>query len=82
VPATQQPFKTLEPIMTQPKKTADKFRAIFDAIEDLRYGEMIQFCEGLSNAAVGTNLVRSKPHSWAAMMQDILDSPERQPNAS
>lgn len=77
VPATHKPLEALDQIVTQPKKTADKFKAIFDAIEDLRYGEMIEFCNNMANAANVVGLTRSKPHSWAGMFQEILDERAR-----
>jgi len=68
VPATHKPLEALDQIVTQPKKTADKFRAIFDAIEDLRYSEMMQFSAALADAAVATNLRRRDVHGWAHML--------------
>lgn len=76
IPATQKPFVELEPIMAAPKNTADKFKAIFDAIADLRYGEMIEFAEGMRDVATNIGLKRSCPHSWAKTLQCALDAHE------
>lgn len=73
VPATHKPLEALEQIVTQPKKTADKFQAIFDAIGDLRYGEMIDFAAQLAEAAVEMKLRRSEPLSWARTLQFAID---------
>lgn len=71
VPATHKPLEVLEQIVTQPKKTEDKFRAIFTAINDLRYGEMMQFAAILADGAVATNLKRRDIHGWAHMLQFV-----------
>lgn len=82
VPATQEPFAALEPTVIQPKKTTDKFRAIFDAIEDLRYGEMLAFSATLADAAIATNLKRRDVHGWAGMFQCVLDTRTEAPRAA
>lgn len=69
VPATQTPFKELDIAM----KPSNKIEAIFASIADLRYGEMLQFAEILSNAAVDENLRRSVPNDWARMLQAVID---------
>lgn len=75
-PATHKPLEELEYIVTQPKKTADKFKAIFEAINDLRYAEMMQFAEILADHAVETNLKRRDIHGWARMFQSVAPSPD------
>lgn len=74
VPATHKPLEALDQIVTQPKKTADKFKAIFDAIEDLRYGEMLQFAAALADGAIATNLRRRDVHGWAQMLQFVSEA--------
>lgn len=69
-PATHKPFEALEQTMSQPKKIA----SIFRAIEDLRYGEMLEFGRILAHAAAETKLRRSAPHSWAETLQFAIET--------
>lgn len=82
VPATQKPFSELEPIiMAQPKDTNAKFKAIFDAIGDLRYGEMIRFAAGMRDMAVDHKLRRSDVHGWATLLQCAVECEGTAPDA-
>ena len=70
VPATQ-------PIIIEreiPVKQTNKIEAIFTAIGDLRYGEMILLAELFSSVAGDMKLRRSYPNDWAKMLHSIADS--------
>jgi hypothetical protein len=73
VPAAQQPFKALETIM----KPTNKIEAIFSAIGDLRYGEMLFLAQKLSENAVSMNLRRNRPNDWAMLLQDGVEELQR-----
>ena len=75
IPAKQAPFKDLEITVKQ----ANKIDAIFSAIGDLRYGEMLQLAGILSLAAVDTKMRRSYPGDWAKVLHSVADQPEQQP---
>ena len=74
VPTTHKPLEALEIVIMQPKNAEQKFKVIFDAIEDLRYGEMLEFADRLREAAICTKLRRSEVHSWARTLQFALVS--------
>ncbi|NBC37326.1 hypothetical protein GTZ99_12275 [Novosphingobium sp. FSY-8] len=74
IPAYQTPFKELDQTMTQQNaKPVKKIEAIFAAIADLRYAEMLEFSGLLSSAAVSTDLKRRDVHGWAKMLQSAID---------
>lgn len=70
-PVRQNPFEQLEvPTMTK----TNPIDAIFTAIEQLTYAQMIDFCSVMSDASEVTGLKRKDPYSWARTFQFALDA--------
>ncbi|MBF5091321.1 hypothetical protein F1640_15140 [Novosphingobium sp. NBM11] len=76
IPATHKPLEALETVIMQTKNTEQKFKAIFDGIEDLRYGEMLHFADLLRKASIAMKLRRSEVHSWARTLQFAVNAHE------
>lgn len=76
IPATHAPLKNMEIIM----KPTNKIKAIFSAIGDLRYGEMLTLSQLLSAAANDAKMRRSVPNDWAQMLQAIVDCEAEKPS--
>ena len=70
-PAVQKPFEGLEVIM----KPTNKIEAIFSAIGDLRYGEMLALSQLLSAAASDAKMRRSVPNDWAKVLHSVAGAP-------
>jgi hypothetical protein len=58
-----------------------KLEAIFSAIGDLRYSEMLTLAEFMRDIATQENLQRGRPQSWAKTLQAAVDY-SASPNAT
>lgn len=52
-------------------KPNNNLATIFDAIEKLRYSEMLELAALFADAAVISNLRRSRPNDWAALLHSV-----------
>lgn len=64
---------TIPAITKEENVKTNNLAAIFEAIEKLRYAEMLELASALSDAAVVTNLRRSRPNDWAALLHSVAD---------
>jgi hypothetical protein len=71
--AAEQPQQTLADIGTIIMQSK-KIPAILRAIEDLRFGEMLEFAQLLSETAVSMNLRRGRAQDWAMMLQSVAEN--------
>lgn len=55
-------------IHKEPEMKTNNLSQIFDAIEKLRYSEMLELASFLSEVAVVDKLRRSRPNDWAALL--------------
>lgn len=69
-PVLTNPFETLE----HRPMNADPIAAIFAGINKLRYSEMLDLAQYLSDTACAGEMRRSRPHEWAQMLQIAADN--------